>query len=361
MQTIPFSELLPGHVVRVTDDNPPLIWAVDLVMAVTGKNRNNAGEILRDLDEKLFSHDRVVTKSQPGSGNSKTRLVSFQDALELVMVLPGKVAKDTRKKASAILTRYYAGDPSLVREIQANAQSNDGINVLARASMPEASNALVSESRKRTIEDLEIEERRAVIEERRAAVARTMKEVARMDMETAEMAKEKQIATKEKEMELERKKALMPLEFLKECYDAVARTGIEARDQVYYRSLFNSCANSASGGGQKQIEDGAVDSRVKSTVVQMVTRMKLSKGLTAADYKTMGKLASDKHMARHGKRPESKHDENSPDGGTWPINEYGVEDEDLLRDAITEHINKKSKVQATGSLPAYFRPSRASK
>ena len=50
--SIPFEDLLTGHVVRVTKDTPPLIWAVDLVMAVTGKDQNQANEAIRRLVEK---------------------------------------------------------------------------------------------------------------------------------------------------------------------------------------------------------------------------------------------------------------------------------------------------------------------
>jgi len=48
----------------------------------------------------------------------------MQHALELVMVLPGKVATKTRKKFVNIIERYMTGDPSLIDEIQANAMSS---------------------------------------------------------------------------------------------------------------------------------------------------------------------------------------------------------------------------------------------
>jgi hypothetical protein len=41
--------------VRVTDDN--LFYAVDLVVAVTGKNNNHAAKMIRDLSEEAFSKD----------------------------------------------------------------------------------------------------------------------------------------------------------------------------------------------------------------------------------------------------------------------------------------------------------------
>lgn len=133
---IPFEDLLPGHVIRVTDDTPRLVWAVDLVMAITGYDRNVANEAMRNLVERgLFCKGNIFTKKQPGKGNYKTRLVTFPDAIELIMVLPGDKACAIRAKCAEIITRYLAGDTSLVQEMQANNQSDQPVNELARDSL----------------------------------------------------------------------------------------------------------------------------------------------------------------------------------------------------------------------------------
>jgi hypothetical protein len=68
-----------------------------------------------------------VERSLPGRGNHRVRLVSFQDAIELAMVLPGNVAREIRVKFSDIIRRYLAGDHSLITEIQANSQFSSPI------------------------------------------------------------------------------------------------------------------------------------------------------------------------------------------------------------------------------------------
>ena len=68
-------------------------------------------------------------------GGPKTKLVSFQDAIELVMVLPGHKAKETRTQFSDIIKRYMAGDQTLITEIKANASSTSPIAQLAQASI----------------------------------------------------------------------------------------------------------------------------------------------------------------------------------------------------------------------------------
>lgn len=126
--SISFAEIVKGRdsTVRVTVDG--LIYAVDLVMVMTGKNNNDASECLRELNPSLFNKENFLIRS-------RSKLVSFQHAIELVMVLPGKVAKETRTQFANIIRRYMAGDASLVDEIEANAQSDSPLAQMARASL----------------------------------------------------------------------------------------------------------------------------------------------------------------------------------------------------------------------------------
>jgi hypothetical protein len=48
-----FSSLCPNGTVRVTEDS--LLFAVDFTMLFTGKNRDEAGFLLRNLDKEVFS------------------------------------------------------------------------------------------------------------------------------------------------------------------------------------------------------------------------------------------------------------------------------------------------------------------
>ena len=82
--------------------------------------------------------------------------MSFQHAIELIMVLPGRLAKETRAQFAIIIKRYMAGDPSLVGEINGNAESNEAINELARAGMPQVK-AQVDDDNTRKRKALELE------------------------------------------------------------------------------------------------------------------------------------------------------------------------------------------------------------
>lgn len=138
MSVISFAEVVKGKnsSVRVTQDG--LLYAVDLAMAVTGKNRDDAGWVLRHLPEETFPSVKITDRKMPGKGNAHTKLLTFQDAVELVMVLPGKIAKETRTQFANIIKRYLAGDQGLIQDIQANAASDAPLNQAARASVEQS-------------------------------------------------------------------------------------------------------------------------------------------------------------------------------------------------------------------------------
>ena len=150
-----FAEVVQGRDAnaRMTDDG--LLYAVDVNMVMSGKDRNNAGRDLRDLPDDVFSSTKFVERKMPGKGNGHTKLVSFENAIELIMVLPGKVAKETRAKFASIIRRYLAGDHSLIVEIRANAESESPIARLARGEVPSTEDP---DSRRKRLkrEDLEL-------------------------------------------------------------------------------------------------------------------------------------------------------------------------------------------------------------
>lgn len=139
--TIPFHELVPGSEgVRFTNiQNVPYMSIRDIIMVVCGKDANHASQTWRDLPEayKNELNQFLVNFQFPGRGQSSQPVITLPGAMKLIMWLPGNMAKEFRSKACEILTRYLAGDASLVAEIQSNALSNAPVNEMARASLPE--------------------------------------------------------------------------------------------------------------------------------------------------------------------------------------------------------------------------------
>ena len=104
--------------VRITDDG--FIYAVDLTMVVTGQNRDHAGKTLRNISDEVFLSENFSYRALPGSGNTRTKLVSLEKAPELIMVLPGKTSKACRKKMADVISRYLNGDLDMIHEIISN-------------------------------------------------------------------------------------------------------------------------------------------------------------------------------------------------------------------------------------------------
>jgi len=115
---ISFAEIVQGRdaSVRVTVDG--LIYAVDLVMVVTGKDRDHASQTIRLIARDHFDPANFIKQSLPGKG--RTKLVSFQHAIDLIMVLPGRLSKLYRKLFADVLIRYLDGDLSMCQEIANN-------------------------------------------------------------------------------------------------------------------------------------------------------------------------------------------------------------------------------------------------
>ncbi len=129
-----FAEIVQDrdHVVKVSEDG--LLYAVDLVMVMTGKNRDMAGNVLRRLPEDLFQSSKFIER-RPVNGGYPTKLISFHDAIDLVMVLPGKKAKKVKTQFADVIRRYMAGDQTLISEIRYNATSTSPVAQLARESI----------------------------------------------------------------------------------------------------------------------------------------------------------------------------------------------------------------------------------
>ena len=135
---IPFDDIVPGATVRLcVVDGKQYLSVRDVIMHVCGKNANNAADVWRTLAEtkKTELTDFLGEYQFPGRGNGFSPVITFPGVLKLIMFLPGEVAMKCRSIVVAILTRYFAGDPSMLKEIEENGRSDAPMPQLARASL----------------------------------------------------------------------------------------------------------------------------------------------------------------------------------------------------------------------------------
>jgi len=148
-----FHEIVKGRKsdVRITDDG--LADVVDTIMVVTGKDCNHANACFRGIKPSLFDNQKVVMRNQ-------RRYVTLRDAITLIMVLPGSIAKEIRSQFAAIIERYI--------EIEHDATS--GANTIHLKTDP----AEDPDSRRKRLkrEDLELIRIEEEINEKRASTKR---------------------------------------------------------------------------------------------------------------------------------------------------------------------------------------------
>ncbi len=147
-EVVPFHEIVPNATVRYTTINGIQYLSVrDIILTMCcndecdntmRKKQVKASRIWGMIPESFKSELYPVCQrfQFKGSGQSEQHVIQFNGALKLLMWLPGEQAKLLRVKATDILTRYFAGDETLISEIQANAESDGPINIAARAAVP---------------------------------------------------------------------------------------------------------------------------------------------------------------------------------------------------------------------------------
>lgn len=301
-----FAEIVQGRdaSVRVTDDN--MLYAVDLVMAMTGKDRNNAGRDLRDLSDEIFQSTKFVDRQTSTRGGHKTKLVSFSNAIELIMVLPGKVAKETRAKFADIIKRYLAGDKSLITEVEANAQSTAPIAQMARASLVSDEVPVLNEvtlPHKRRLEELEI---------------------AKLEVEI----KAKQQETRARQVDHVIK--------CSDCYQEMCKdTVMDERARLVFKDLFLNMAMLQ--GGPSMITNG--DPLPSKPISLSLVAGEMGLKLPTNELISLGVELKRRYLAAHGKAP-SKHDQLC-DGRVTKVNSYSESDRPLVEDVLRWHMANK--------------------
>lgn len=100
--------------------------AVDVACLVTQSDARYAGKIIRRL---LHENSELGTKCPQLRINGKGRLTTVADAatlIELIFLLPGRMAKEFRRQCALTICRILGGDVSLIPEIRAQNARVDG-------------------------------------------------------------------------------------------------------------------------------------------------------------------------------------------------------------------------------------------
>lgn len=249
-------------------------------------------QALRGIPDDVFPSIKMIERNTGGSGNSKTKLVSLRDAIQLVMVLPGKVAKETRAQFASIIERYLASDSTLVDEMQAHADSSAPVHVLARESV------FGSESPKKRQKLYDAE-------------------IARIELEN------QQLAMSNQKMALEL--------YAMVCPDGKPddRMRLLIKDNVY-----NLMAPAAATKALTAATAQPVSENMNRPITISTVATELGLRFTGEDLKKIGGLVRKRYLQRHGE-PPSKH-EQMVGGSVRHVNSYTAKDRDLVEAVLRE-------------------------
>jgi hypothetical protein len=108
---------------RMTPGSDPRVSIMDFVMAVTRQNNKRASATIKNLESTGSDFFRVLGEFQfPGRGEREQYVLCAPEAIELLMILPGKKAKAFRQEAAVgLLLKIFAGDPTLQELLVKNA------------------------------------------------------------------------------------------------------------------------------------------------------------------------------------------------------------------------------------------------
>jgi hypothetical protein len=247
-------------------------------------------QVIRRLSADVFDPSKFIERQlHPGF---TTKLLTFQDAIEFVMVLPGQTAMAVRQQFARIIREYIAGERSLIAEINANAASDSPLAQMARASAPPSSDE-TAVGFKRRREELELSK----LEEEIKAMAQS------------------RIITAAGEIERMRDPTRCNLD---------ERTRLMVQDALQ---------NSILTGTQQQplLTDGSSPSPNAPISISSVATA-LGYKLTTNESKRVGHDIRKRYQRLHGKAPP-KHDQLC-DGRVTLVNSYTEQDRQLVTDAL---------------------------
>ena len=104
-KTVSFEGITPGLTVRITDDGHML--ALDFLSTLTGGDRKKASQTLARINSRTDIADLLTLRRVDGKHKSR-KLVSFSNAVQLLLVLPKRtVLMETRRAVAGVLTDFY--------------------------------------------------------------------------------------------------------------------------------------------------------------------------------------------------------------------------------------------------------------
>ena len=321
MSTFSFESIIKDRdtSVRVTPDG--FVHAVDLSAAMTGADRKNAATTLTTMDPNVYPRENYIERKMPGKGNGHTKLVTFKNAIHLIMVLPGKLAREVRVQFAEIIRNHFASGPgsSAIAEL-----ARDSIAVQVASENPAQANL------KRSV-DFDIDSAELETAERKCKVALMLAD-----------ARNKSAEVHHKE--IENQKELLAA-YVSICTHAALNDGDKAVLKANMMRAIGGCIEPA----QQQLQICGAAINISAVACDM------GHHLNTAELKAVGVLLKKAYINKYGENP-NKHAQMVAGGQSISVNTYTNKDLDLMQGAITAFIRDKNSQQRINFVPSAVVP-----
>ncbi len=278
----------------------------------------------------------------PGRSQKDQSVITFSGALTLMNLLPGESAKKWRSKTTEILRRYFAGDPSLLKDIEANASSDAPINQAARASlqseaqqgaqMPE----LNDDIEERLVKHRKIEECNSKLSvynttlEKHITLKKKLCDVQEREYEMEIHFESNKLKIEQEKLNIERSK--LDVEERKIKLDS-EKLVVLRNELDYKRALKAFEAEPTPSAPSPPIPSAIPDAPETTTVLKLYEANKGSFHLLRSDQRKSflqkaGSLAGLLYGKEHGKFP------NKETEGAYEVNSYPIEAQPILSEAL---------------------------
>jgi hypothetical protein len=312
--TIPFDEIVAGATARLAViENVQYLSVRDVLMHISGLSAKRATEKWNLLSTEIKNEltEFLGQFRFPGPGNpTPVPVITFKGVLKLVMLVSGQKAALYRSAMVKILQKYYAGDSSLLEEVEANVQSAGPIQQMARASLVAEAVPVEDEAL-----SLPFKKRRMELEMARMEAEVKAKQTTNRAAELANIATERELLQ------------ACTTSYRELCEDQV----MDERARLILKDNFLNMAmlQGSAGGGPGLITNG------KPISLSLVAH-ELGMKIASNDLISIGQELKKRYVDKHGK-PPPKH-EQLCGGRATLVNTYMEGDRTLLEDVLKWHV-----------------------
>jgi hypothetical protein len=249
-----------------------------------------------------------------GAGQRDTPCMTVRGLQRLLMILGGKVAAEFRAVVEGVFTRVMAGDQTMIQAINANAASDAPVHQIYRQALAQEPVTTAPDpaslTRKRRMEELEIEMLEADVEAKKLA--------------NAAMACENLSKVADRYQEL--------------CEDSPMDERARLMLKDGFLNMPMAAQQPTNSGSQPLIENGSGVSPNKPISLSSVA-VELGFKIPDGEFIAIGKKVSQRYFKLHGKTP-SKHDQLIK-GKVTSVNSYTESDRAIVEQVLREHCSAR--------------------